>query len=150
MQLIRGLQSFGATSQEMVHFWILFCRSVLEQSCVVWGPSLNQENIEDLERTQKSFAKLVLKQNYKTYNQALIKLNLESLEVRRKQMYLKFAKNGIFNNTLTDLFPKNTKEHQMKTRNVNEFKVSFSNTDRLKHASIITMQKLLNEDVKKS
>ena len=56
MQLIRGLQSFGATSQEMVHFWILFCRSILEQSCVVWGPSLTQENIEDLERTQKSFA----------------------------------------------------------------------------------------------
>ena len=148
MQLIRGLQSFGATSQEMVHFWILFCRSVLEQSCVVWGPSLTQENIEDLERTQKSFAKLVLKQNYKTYNQALIQLNLESLEVRRKQMYLKFAKNGIFNNTLTDLFPKNTKEHQMKTRNVDKFKVNFANTERLKHASIITMQKLLNEDAK--
>ena len=45
MQLIRGLQSFEATRQEMAHFWILFCRSVLEQSCVVWGPSLTQENI---------------------------------------------------------------------------------------------------------
>ena len=104
--------------------------------------------VEDLERTQKSFAKLVLKQNYKTYNQALIQLNLESLEVRRKQMYLKFAKNGIFNNTLTYLFPKNIKEHQMKTRNVDRFKVNFANTERLKHASIITMQKLLSENAK--
>ena len=44
MQLIRELQNFGASIEEMVHFWTLFCRSVLEQSCVVWGPSLTQEN----------------------------------------------------------------------------------------------------------
>ena len=44
MQLIRELKSFGASNQEMSHFWILFCRSVLEQSCVVWGSSLTQEN----------------------------------------------------------------------------------------------------------
>ena len=65
-------------------------------------------------------------------------------------MYLKFAKNGIFNNTLTDLFPENTKEHQMNTRNVDKYKVNFANTEKLKHASIITMQKLLNEDAKKA
>ena len=64
MQLIRGIKSFGATRNELVHIWILFCRSILEQSCVVWGPSLTQENIEDLERTQKSFAKLVLKEKH--------------------------------------------------------------------------------------
>ena len=28
MQLMRSLQSFGASVQEMVHMWILFCRSV--------------------------------------------------------------------------------------------------------------------------
>ena len=32
MQLLRGVQSFGASREEMVHLWILFCRSVLEQS----------------------------------------------------------------------------------------------------------------------
>ena len=57
----------GAKMHEMVHLWILFCRSVLEQSCVVWGTSLTQENLEDLERTQKTFAKLVLKEKYKNY-----------------------------------------------------------------------------------
>ena len=61
MQLLRGVQSFGASHEEMVHLWILFCRSILEQSCVVWGTSLSQENIANLERTQKTFTKLVLK-----------------------------------------------------------------------------------------
>ena len=32
MQLLRELQSFGPSNDEMVHFWILFCRSVHEQS----------------------------------------------------------------------------------------------------------------------
>ena len=128
MQLIRGLQSFGATKEEMVHIWILFCRSVLEQSCVVWGTNLTKENIEDLERTQKSFSKLILKEKYQDYENALILLNLDSLETRRKHMCLKFAKSGIKNNTLQDLFPINDKVHQMNTRTNNKYKVNFANT----------------------
>ena len=77
MQLIRGVQSFGASREEMVHLWILFCRSVLEQSCVVWGTSITQENKDDLERTQKTFAKLVLKDKYEDYENALMILNLD-------------------------------------------------------------------------
>ena len=69
MQLLRGVQSFGATKAEMVHLWTLFCRSVLEQSCAVWHSSLTQENTDDLERTQKTFAKMVLRwsQHMKTH-----------------------------------------------------------------------------------
>ena len=54
MQLLRTVRSFGSTHTEMVHLWIVFCRSVLEQSCVLWDGGLTQENREDLERTQKT------------------------------------------------------------------------------------------------
>ena len=128
MQLIRELHKFGASIEEMVHFWILFCRSILEQSCVVWGPSLTQENIEDLERMQKSFAKLVLKQNYKNYENALIILNLERLEDRRTNRCSKFANNGIMNNTSL-----NQKKHKMNNRNIAKYEVNFANTKRLKN-----------------
>ena len=94
MQLLRGIKSFGASVDEMVHLWILFCRSVIEQSCVVWTTTLNQENIEDLERTQKTFAKLVLREKYQNYEEALLKLNLDSLELRRTNLGLKFHKLG--------------------------------------------------------
>ena len=57
MQLLRKVWSFGSTHEEMVHLWIVYCRSVLEQSCVLWDSGLTKENIEDLERTQKSFTK---------------------------------------------------------------------------------------------
>ena len=61
MLLLKKILSFGATREEMVHVWIVYCRSLLEQSAVVWSSSLTQENKDDLGRTQKSFAKLVLK-----------------------------------------------------------------------------------------
>ena len=115
MQLLRGVQSFGATKAEMVHLWTLFCRSVLEQSCAVWHSSLTQENTDDLERTQKTFAKLVLREKYTTYEDALIKLNMESLSIRRQLLCLKFAKDGIKHEQLSDLLPINQKEHNMKT-----------------------------------
>ena len=146
MQLIRELKTFGATISEMVHFWTLFCRSILEQSCVIWGTSLTKENKEDLERTQKTFSKLVLREKYKNYENALIILNLETLEQRRIELCRRFAKNGIMNNTLNDLFPLNNKKHRMNNRKQNIYKVNFANTNRLKSGSVISMQKLLNEE----
>ena len=95
MQLIRTMKSFGATIQELVHLWILYCRNLLEQSCVIWHSLLTKENTNDLERTQKTFAKLALQNKYTTYEEALVKLNLVSLADRRQQLCLNFAKSGI-------------------------------------------------------
>ena len=49
VQLLRRVQGFGASIEEMVHLWTVLCRSVLdlEQLCAVWNSSLTQENIND-------------------------------------------------------------------------------------------------------
>ena len=146
MQLIRSVQSFGASTEELVHLWVIFCRSVLEQSCVVWHSSLTQENSDDLERTQKTFSKLILKEKYTNYENALLKLNLDSLHSRRQILCLKFAKSSLKYEKLSDLLPKNEKEHKIKTRKNEKFAVQFANTDRLKKSSIIAMQNYLNEE----
>ena len=44
------------------------------------------------------------------------------------------------------MFPTNEKPHEMKTRNVDKFKIQFANTGRLQNSPIIYMQKLLNEN----
>ena len=146
MHLLRGVLSFGATNEEMVHLWITFCRSVLEQSCVVWHGSLTQENVDDLERTQKTFCKLVLKQKYKDYENSLLYLNLDSLKERRIILCLKFAKAGIKYDKMKDLLPEQDKHDNKKTRNHEKYKVNFAHTGRLKKSSIITLQNMLNDD----
>ena len=84
MQLLQKVWSFGSNYEEMVHLWKVYCLSILEQSCVVWGGSLTKENINDLERVQKTFCKLVMEEDYTNYKNALSVLGLLKLETRRK------------------------------------------------------------------
>ena len=149
MQLLRKALSFGATQQEMVQLWIVYCRSVLEQSCVLWHSTLTQKNIDDLERCQKSFAKLTLKQKYVSYEQSLVTLNLISLNERRKFLNWKWAQKGIKNNTLNDLFPLQNKKHHMNTRYPDKYIIGNWNTERVRKSSIIYMRHLLNEENQK-
>ena len=117
---------------------------MLEQSCVVWGSSLTCEHKEDLERTQKYFAKLVLRDRYTHYESALIELNLESLEERRCKLMLSFAKSGIVNGKLHEFFiPRNT-AHQMTLRQSDKYQTTMAQTERFKKSTIPHSQRLLN------
>ena len=120
------------------------CLSILEQSCVVWGGSLTKENIDDLERTQKTFCKLVLEEDYTRYENALSMLGLSNLETRRRKLKLDFANRSLADNKLRDLFPIIKKEHLMKTRKTEKFKVN--HTNRYFNSPIPTMQRLLNRN----
>ena len=146
MRLLRSVLSFGSTIPEMVHLWKLFCLSILEQSCVVWGSSLTEENKEDLERTQKSFAKLVLKEKYKDYNSALLNLNLETLSSRRDKLMMKFGKTSIENGKLHKFFPLRNTEHNMLLRDPDIYRVTKAHTQRFYHSSILHIQRLLNQE----
>ena len=91
MSLLRKLSEFGASEEDKKTVYILFVRSLLEQSAVVWGSSLTLENKEDLERCQRNSVRLIDKQ-YQTYEKSLIKLKLKTLLVRREELSYKFAK----------------------------------------------------------
>ena len=113
MRLLRAVWSFGSNIPEMVHLWKVYCLSVLEQSCVVWGSLITQENKDDLERTQKSFAKLILKEKYVDYNSALRTLGLSTLEDRRTHLMTTFAESSIENGKLHNYFKLRETTHQM-------------------------------------
>ena len=147
--LLKKILTFGASTEEMVHLWIIYCRSQLEQSSIVWSSSLTQQNKDDLERTQKSFVKLILKNKFNTekenaYEDCLTRLNLQTLEQRRKLLSLNFAKNSTNHEQLKDLFTE--KKNIKNTRNPEKYEVPFSNTERMKNSSIIYMQNLLNSN----
>ena len=145
MQLLRKVWSFGSTSQEMFHLWRVYCRSILEQSCVLWDSGLTTENSTDLERTQTTFCKLVLEEDYITYKKALDFLQIQTLEDRRKELTLKFAEVGIVSGALSDLFPRKKKAHCMEIRKGEYFKETFANTKRLQNSPVLAMQRMLNQ-----
>ena len=145
MVFLRKILSFGASQSEMVHLWKTYCRSVLEQSAVVWQGGLTKENRDDLERTQKTFTKLVLKNRYQTYEESLQRLNLTTLELRRDQICLKFALNCRKNERTKHLFPLDDKKQHYELRKISAYMVHNANTERLKRSPIIYMQNLLNK-----
>ena len=68
------------TNKDLKQIYMLQIRSKLDQSAVVWHSSLTQRNRADLERIQKSAVKCIVGQSYVTYEDALVKLGLQSLE----------------------------------------------------------------------
>ena len=125
---------------------MLQIRSKLEQSAVLWHSSLTQKNKNDLERVQKSALKLILKDRYTNYNDALNVVKMESLEMRREKLCLKFAKACLKNETLRDMFPKNKKDHTMDKRQNEKFVIRKARTERLQRSAVMHMQRLLNNE----
>ena len=123
----------------------MFCRSVLEQSCVVWHNSLTQENSDDIERLQKTFVRLILKHEHDNYDNALLKLNLDTLESRREKISLKFANDGIKFGTLDDLLLKKQNVLFREAKAQETYNVEFANTERLRKSTVINLQNLLNK-----
>ena len=150
MELLRKVASFTSSIKDLRNIYILYIRSILEQSCVVWHSSLTEENKQDLERVQKSAVKIMLGKKYKDYENALELVDLENLSERRETLCLKFAKKCLQNEKTENLFPLNKPTHNMKSRMTEKFKVKFAHTERLKQSSIPYMQRHLNNDINKS
>ena len=148
MELLRRVAGFDASVEDLKQIYFLFVRSQLEQSAVVWHSSLSEDNKSDLERVQKSALKIILRENYKGYKQALVALGIESLSDRREKLCLKFAKKCSKHEKTKQMFPLNEKYHGMKTRKEDYFKVQHANTGRLQKSPLIFMQNLLNNQDK--
>ena len=149
MQLLRKVDSFGASIEDKKIIYYAFIRCRLEQSASVWHSSLTKENINDLERVQKNAVRIILKNEYNGYKNSLEKLDMETLSERRNNLCLNFAIKCTKNKRLSKMFPINENAHQMIPRLQQKFKVQYANTERLRKYSIIYMQNLLNDNEKR-
>ena len=144
MLILQKLYSFKVQTSDLVHIYILYIRSILEQSCVVWHHSITDEEKSDLERVQRVACKIILQENYETYEQALEDLNLEPLSTRREILCLRFAKKCAKHEKAKELFPPNLDQ-----RNRDKYMVQFARTSRLRDSAIPQLQRALNRDASK-
>ena len=144
LRILHKLVSFSVPVEDLITIYILYIRSVLEQSCQVWHSSLTFENMTDLERIQKNALKIILNDEYVSYENALEKVNLECLVERRENLCLKFAKTTLKNEHMKNMFPPNDVIYPLDTRGREKFRVTMAHTERLKRSSIPYMQRLLN------
>ena len=145
MCLLRKVAKFKPPRKDLKLIYIIYVRSILEQSCVVWHSSLTFENKEDIERVQKNALRIILQNEYTQYEKALDLLNLDSLEDRRTHLSLRFALKCKNNPIMSTLFEHKEKIHEMTLRKTEIFKVNTANTERYRNSAVPYMQRLLNE-----
>ena len=86
--MLHKLYDFQLPIEEMVNIYILYIRSILESSAVVWQSSLtNYEQIE-LECVQKVALRIILKTDYESFEQALTLKGLQTLDDRGGQHFV--------------------------------------------------------------
>ena len=71
MSLLHKLYEFAVPVKDLVEIYILYIRSVLESSAVVWNSSLTQGQEKELERVQKVALRIILKEQYENKTKLL-------------------------------------------------------------------------------
>ena len=150
MELLRRVASFTTSIEDKKNIYVLYVRSILEQSSVVWSSSITQDNSDDLERVQKSAVRIILGKNFDKYEDALMRVDLETLKDRREVLSTNFAKKCLDNEKTKSMFQLREKTHRMNARNEEHFEVNFAHTERLKNSAIPYMQRILNLDFKEN
>ena len=144
MEILRKLAKFSPPIEDMKNIYILYIRSILEQSACIWHCDLNEEDRVSLERVQKNALRNILQERYTGYEESLKILNLETLHDRRQKLLIKFGRKCLTLPQTKELFPLNMKAHDMKTRHSEKYTVLKAHTNRLMNSTVPTIQRMLN------
>ena len=140
--MLRRIRELGGSTQDMLDVYILKIRCLAEIACPAWNGSITVKHSNILERIQKSAMRIILGQNYKSYKNALKKLDLKSLAERRKDICLTFAKKASKSSKYQAWF----KRTKWKLRDNVQFLLPKTSTVRYKKSPLIYLTNLLNEN----
>ena len=148
MEILRRLASFSAPVKDMVQIYIIYIRSILEQSCVIWHSSLTEEDSTKLERVQKNACRNILKDKYENYSSALGVLCIDSLVKRREKLILAYGQKCLTLDQTKELFPRNENIDTFKLKTRDKYIVTQANTERLRNSTVPYIQRMMNEKEK--
>ena len=117
-------------------------RSLLELAVPVWHSGLTKLQAAQIERVQKTALRIILGDDYVSYNVACLLLDVETLESRRELLCLNFARKE-FKKEENSLFikAKNRLDLRTKPKKVQEYNCR---TRRFRNSSIPYLSQLLN------
>ena len=142
MIILRRLSEFQVKTKDIINIYVLFIRSLLEQSSVVWSSSLTIEQQQSLERVQKIALRIIYQNKYLSYENALNLSQLTTLEERYEKLLFTFAVKCTKNNMTKDILPLNTTS--ARTRLQEKYHVPFARKTRYMNSTIPKMAQMMN------
>ena len=139
------LKNLGASRHDLLDLYYKHVRSILEYAAPVWHSSLTGEDRLRLEQVQKSALRIILGQEYRSYNSALKISGMKTLFERRRKLCIKFARKSLRNQKFKHWFKPNTL--RTKTRQDQpKFCEVYSRLDRYEKSPISYLTNLLNQE----
>ena len=128
--------------------WFDRCLQTFHQKPVAFHSSLNLDNIQDIERIQKTALRVIFGEDYQDYQSALCQSGLDTLHSRRESRCLNFALKCVKHPLNSRLFPlQQTLVNDL--RQTAKFVVNFAKTGTYQKSTIPYCQMLLNEHFSK-
>ena len=147
LYMLRRLKGLGASTAELFDVYRQQVVSVLELSVPVWSPALTQHEVAQIERVQKAALHIILGNEFITYDEALHRLELDTLSDRRYKICLKFAIKTSKSPKFNQWFTKHEPNQGIQTRSENQksiFKPVYTRTKRYEKSTIPYLTNLLN------
>ena len=143
MWMLRNLKRNGANEDQLLRTYFQQIRSMTEMACPVWTAGLTVQDINALERVQKTALAIIRGGNHTTYREALKHFTIETLESRREKLCLKFALKASKSEKFAQWFSKN--DNLVNTRSEKPtFKNPKSRTRRYGKSPLPYLTNLLN------
>lgn len=111
--MLTKLKYVGTSRKDLINIYMLFIRSVLEYCSTVYHSTLTKEQAASIERVQKVCLRVILDEDYHSYEQALRTTELDTLENRRESKCLKFALKCLDHPIHHKMFPINRNENNL-------------------------------------
>ena len=144
INILSKLKYAGMNRSDLLNMYIMHVRSVTEYCSTAFHFSLTSEEDKKLETIQKTALKVILGQDYLSYEDALITTSFKSLRDRRQERSLKYALKAIKHPVNKNMFPINENGNAQNTRHPEKFHVYFAHTEGYKNSAIPSLQRLLN------
>ena len=143
MWRLRNLKMYGADDQTILEAYGQQKRNITEIACPVWNGVITQEEVRAIERIQKTALAIIRAEMDTTYKEALEYFEIDTLEERRKQLFIRFAIKAQKNPKFSHWFLRN--EDIVNTRSIKlPFLAAKFRTRRFKKSSIPYLTYLLN------
>ena len=134
----------GFKTDALLEVYTKQIRCTLELDVPVWNYSLTSKESNLIERVQRCALHIILGQDYLSYQEALSKLNLQSLRARRSNLCLKFALKAEKSSKFQTWFKPNSKHGITRTKQAKYLPV-YANNNRLQNSPIAYLTDLLNK-----
>ena len=146
LSMLTKLKYVGVSYEDLIEIYIMFIRSITEYCSVVFHSGLTQAQSDDLERIQRTCLKVILAENYVSYEAALKLCGLQTLFDRRQKRCLDFALKCLKHPVNSRLFPSNVNKlnNVYDPRKREHYQVNFARTSAYRDSSIPYCQRLLN------